>query len=117
MKKLISVMGLLVLGGLLMAAPKTVKKAGEEMLSPGRYTGTIKAFVCGGCAEWIQTKLSAVKTLEVVTADQKTRVVQFTVKKEAKVKRTDIQKVLDSAADEMGMGADFTLTELKKTLK
>lgn len=117
MKKLIGVAGLLVLGGVLMAAPKTVKKAGEEMLSPGRYTATVKAFVCDGCAEWITTKLKTEKSLEDVTADQKTRVVQFTVKKEAKVKRADIQKVLDAAAKEMGMGADFTLTELKKTLK
>lgn len=117
MKKLIGVAGLLVLGGVLMAAPKTVKKAGEEMLSPGRYTATVKAFVCDGCAEWIATKLKAEKSLQDVSADQKTREVQFTVKKEAKVKQSDIQKVLDAAAKEMGMGADFTLTELKKTLK
>lgn len=117
MKKLIGMTGLLVLGGLLMAAPKPVVKVGDDLLSPGRYSGTIKSFVCGGCAEWVQTKLSAVKVLEDVTADQKTRGVQFTVKKEAKVKQSDIQKVLDAAAKEMGMGADFTLTELKKTLK
>ncbi len=38
MKKFMGVIGVLVLGGALMAAPKTVKKAGEEVLSPGRYS-------------------------------------------------------------------------------
>ncbi len=115
MKKLTSVLGLLILGSLVLASPKVVAKAGDEVLSPGRYTATIKAFVCEGCAEWVQSKLAVVKALDQVTANQKTRVVQFTVKKNLKIKRGDIQKVLDAAAKEMGMGADFTLTELKKT--
>ena len=117
MKRITCCAWLVAMGGLLMAAPKPVTKVGDDLLAPGRYTGTIKAFVCGGCAEWVQSKLSAVKALDQVTADQKTREVQFTVKKEAKVKQGDIQKVLDAAAKEMGMGADFTLTELKKPLK
>ncbi|MBK8576495.1 MAG: hypothetical protein IPN90_12750 [Elusimicrobia bacterium] len=115
MKKLMAVVGLLVLGTVLMAATKTDKKAGDDLLSPGQYSGTIKAFVCGGCAEWVQSKLSAMKSLMDVKVDQKTRVVMFTVKKEAKVKRDDIQKVLDAAADEMGMGADYVLIDIKKS--
>lgn len=117
MKKLTGVMGgLLLLGGSLVAAPKTGTKA-EGVLAPGSYTATVKAFACGGCAEWIQSKLSAVKSLEKVSADQKTRGIRFTVKKDAQVKRSDIQKILDAAAKDMGMGADYTMGELKKTLK
>jgi predicted small secreted protein len=114
MKKVMAVVGALVMGSVLMAGTKTVKKAGDDVLSPGRYAGTIKAFVCGGCGEWVETKLSVMKSLENVSADQKTRVVQFAVKKGAKINRSDLQKVLDAAAREMGMGADFTLIDLKK---
>ena len=113
MKKLTGVMGgLLLLGGSLVAAPKTAMV--EGVLAPGSYTATVKAFACGGCAEWIQSKLSAVKSLEKVSADQKTRVVRFTVKKDAQVKRSDIQKTLDAAAKDMGMGADYTMTDFQR---
>ena len=129
MKKLTGVMGgLLLLGGSLVAAEgsalwaaasprSSAKGAVEGVLAPGSYTATVKAFACGGCAEWIQSKLSAVKSLEKVSADQKTRGIRFTVKKDAQVKRSDIQKILDAAAKDMGMGADYTMGELKKTLK
>lgn len=115
MKKLTAVMGgLLLFGSSLSAAPKTSTKAAEGDLSPGSYSATARAFACGGCAEWIQTKLSGMKSLEKVSADQKTRVVRFTVKKDAQVKRADIQKTLDAAAKDMGMGADYTLTEFQR---
>ncbi|MBL0059453.1 MAG: hypothetical protein IPP35_10165 [Elusimicrobia bacterium] len=114
MRKEIRLAGLLVLGALLGAAPVPPKKAAEEPLSPGRYSATIKAFVCGGCAEWVESHLQSQKSLENVKAVQETKALSFTVKKGAKVKRSDVQKVLDAAAKEMGMGADYEMTALRK---
>jgi hypothetical protein len=117
MKKKMQWTGLLVLGALLGAAPIPSKKAAEEPLSPGRYSATIKTFVCGGCAEWVESHLQSQKSLEEVKAVQETKALSFTVKKGAKVKRSDVQKVLDAAAQEMGMGADFEMVAFKKIPK
>lgn len=117
MNKRMGAMGILVIGCLVTAAPKAVKKTDGDVLAPGAYSATIKSFVCGGCAEWVESRLKTLKTLETVKADQETRVVQFTVKKGANLKREDLQILLDGAAKDMGMGADFTLTGLKKISK
>jgi hypothetical protein len=114
MKKWIGLGCLMLLSGWVLASPTKPNKEGDPLLAPGPYTATVPAFVCGGCPEWIQTKLGAVKSLKNVTVDHKTREVTFTVKKGAKVKRSDIQNVLDAAAREMGMGADYTLRDFKE---
>lgn len=114
MKKWMSVGCLLLLGGWALASTTKPNKDGDPLLVPGSYTATVPAFVCGGCPEWIQTKLGAVKSLKNVMVDPETRRVTFTVKKGAKVKRSDIQNVLDAAAREMGMGADYTLRDFKE---
>jgi hypothetical protein len=50
-----------------------------------------------------------------VKVDQDKKTVQFTVKKDATVKVSDLQKALKAAADRMGMGADYTLSDLHPT--
>lgn len=117
MKKWMSVGCLMLLSGWVLASSTKQNKEGDPLLAPGPYTATVPAFVCGGCAEWIQTKLGTVKSLKNVAVDQKTREVTFTVKKGAKVKRSDIQSVLDAAARDMGMGADYTLGDFKEGQK
>lgn len=93
------------------AAPATVKK--EAPLAPGAYTATLPAFVCGGCAEWVQGHLQKDKRVMDVTVDAATRALSFRVKPGVVVTATELQKILDGAAAQMGMGADYTMKGLK----
>lgn len=94
-------------------SPATESKA--DLLAVGAYTAKLKAFACGGCAEWVKEQLSSVSGLNNVRVDQATARVEFTLEKP--VSRKLIQKTLDGAAHEMGMGADYTLGDLKPKTK
>lgn len=94
---------------------KTSTESPADLLAAGVYTAKMKAFVCGGCADWVKERLTSVPGLSNVRAEQSTARVEFTVDKP--VSRKLIQKTLDGAAREMGMGADYTLGELKPKLK
>jgi len=85
----------------------------KDMLMPGTYTAKVKAIVCGGCGPLIQKTLQNFKELEAVTVDQKSSTVQFSVKKDSMTTVGDLQKALDTAAKRMGMGADYTLSDVK----
>ena len=85
----------------------------KDMLMPGTYTAKVKAIVCDGCGPLIQKTLQNFKELEAVTVDQKGKTVQFSVKKGAMTTAVDLQKALDAAAKRMGMGADYTLSDVK----
>jgi hypothetical protein len=85
----------------------------KDMLMPGTYTAKVKAIVCGGCGPLIQKTLQNFKELEAVTVDQKSSTVQFSVKKDSMTTVGDLQKALDAAAKRMGMGADYTLSDVK----
>jgi hypothetical protein len=85
----------------------------KNMLMPGTYTAKVKAIVCGECVPVIQKTLQNFKGLEAVTVDKKTSTVQFSVKKDSMTTRLDLQKALDTAAKRMGMGADYTLSDIK----
>ena len=85
----------------------------KDMLMPGTYTAKVKAIVCGECVPVIQKTLQNFKELETVTVDKKSSTVQFSVKKGSMTTRLDLQKALDTAAKRMGMGADYTLSDVK----
>jgi hypothetical protein len=85
----------------------------KNILRPGTYTAKVKAIVCGACGPLIQKTLQTFKEFEAVTVDQKSRTVQFSVKKGSMTTLVAPQKALDAAAKSMGMGADYTLSEVK----
>jgi hypothetical protein len=85
----------------------------KDMLMPGTYTAKVKAIVCGECGPQIQKTLQNFKELEAVTVDKKSSMVQFSVKKGSMPTLSDLQKALDTAAKRMGMGADYTLSDVK----
>jgi hypothetical protein len=85
----------------------------EDMLMPGTYTAKVKAIVCEGCGPMIQKTLQNFKEIEAVSVDQKSRTVQFSVKKDSMTTLVNLQKALDTAAKRMGMGADYTLSDVK----
>jgi hypothetical protein len=105
------VMAALVLSALILTGLAAAQST--DVLKAGQYTAKVKAIVCGGCGPLIQKTLANFQELEAIAVDQKTTSVQFTVKKDATVKLADIQKALDGSAKKMGMGADYTLSEVK----
>jgi hypothetical protein len=108
-RKLIVVLAAMMLPALVLA----VSPAAQDVLKAGQYTAKVKAIVCDGCGPLIQKTLQGYKELDAITIDQKTSTVQFTVKKGSTVKMAEIQKALNAAANKMGMGAGYTLSDLK----
>jgi hypothetical protein len=102
----------LILLALMVAAPIAVSQS-DDVLKPGAYTAKVKAIVCGGCGPLIQKTMTGMKEIEAVSVDQANKTVKFAVKKDTTLKVTELQKALKAAADKMGMGADYTLSELK----
>jgi hypothetical protein len=90
-----------------------VNMQSKDMLMPGTYAAKVKAIVCGECVPLIQKTLQNFKELEAVTVDKKSSTVQFSVKKDSMTTLGDLQKALDTAAKRMGMGADYTLSDVK----
>jgi hypothetical protein len=111
-KKVHIVMATLIVSALMLAGPVPAQKA-PDVLKAGQYSAKVKAIVCGGCVPLIQKTLQTFKEIEAVTVDQKSSSVQFAVKKDTTVKMADIQKALDTAANQMKMGADYTLSDIK----
>jgi copper chaperone CopZ len=86
-----------------------------DILKPGDYSAKVKAITCGGCGPLIKKTMQAMKEIESVTVDSEKKTVQFVVKKDNPLKLSELQKALNAAADKMGMGADYTLLDLKPT--
>lgn len=89
------------------AGPKTK----PQTLKPGEYSATAKAVVCSACAAAIEKTLKAFPGVEGVTVAPEGGGVRFSVKKAVKV--ADLQKALKTSSDTMGMGADYTLKDIK----
>jgi len=113
MKKHLILSVLLALPVALIAADK--KAAKINVLTAGSYTAQIKSVPCEGCAGLIEETLSKNPSLENVKVSIPNKSVTFQVKKDAKVNMTDLQASLKGAADQMGMGADYQLDQLKKS--
>lgn len=96
--------GMVVVGA--WAAPKKA-----QTLKPGKYNATAKAVVCSACAAEIEKTLKGFPGVEGVTVVPEGGGVRFKVKKA--VKLDDLQKALRADSDKMGMGADYTLRDIK----
>ena len=88
--------------------------AKSASLAPGTYTAKVKTFVCEGCGPLVQKTLAADPAVGSVSVDQETQTATFTVKKGARADLASLQKSLDAAAQQMGMGADYGLSDVKK---
>ena len=95
-------------------ASKKVRNVAPEQIGPGTYTASIKAIVCGGCGEVIEKTMKEQPGIDTASVNQEQKKVTFTVKDGAQVKVAELQKALKAAADQMGMGADYRLGDIKK---
>ena len=96
------------LSGPLLAAPKKA-----QVLKPGEYAATAKALVCEACAEEIEKTLKRYPGVEAVTVAPKDGKIQFKIKAGTTVKLDELQTALKAESDKMGMGADYTLRDVK----
>ncbi len=87
------------------SAPKT--------LAAGKYSAHVKALVCEGCAANVEQTLKTFKGLDGVSVDQAKSEVAFEVEKGAKVSVAKLQKALKASSEQMGMGADYTLRDIR----
>jgi hypothetical protein len=109
-RKLVVVIAAILLSAMVLAGAL----AAEDVLKAGQYTAKVKAIVCGGCGPLIVKTLQGFKELDAITVDPQASTLQFTVKKDSTAKFAEIQKALNAAADQMKMGADYTLKDLKR---
>ena len=106
-----AVVGLALLAAI--ATTAAVARAADDVLNAGTYTAKIKALTCKGCGPLVKKTMEGLKAIESASVDQQTSSLQFTVKKDNTIKLSEIQTALKAAADKMGMGADYTLSEVK----
>lgn len=97
------------------AAPKA--KAKPVTMKEGRYTAQVKAIICGACAPKILETVKGFPGIEGAEVDRDKSQLTFTVKAGSKVSFDKLQAKLKAASDDMGMGADYTLHDLKKVEK
>ena len=116
--RMIGMLSVVVVGGAVFGASPTTQRghADDPVLPEGRYSAKAKSLVCGGCAEAIEKAMGGVPGIATVTVDAKTGVVGFTVNKGASVAWSDLQTVLKAASDQMGMGADYRLSDFQIAL-
>ncbi len=92
------------------ALPKDTVKT----LGPGEYSAKVKSIVCSGCGPFIEKTMKALPGIESAVVNQEKQTVQFKVKKDASIKVGELQKSLQASSQRMGMGADYSLSDIKK---
>lgn len=102
----------LLAGSAFAGAPKAKAKA--QVLKQGHYTAQVKAIVCGACAPKILETVRGFPGIEDASVDQDNSQLNFSVKSGAKVSLSKLQGKLKAASEKMGMGADYTLREIKE---
>jgi len=83
----------------------------RDVLAVGKYTAKVKSIVCDECGPRIRQAMEGTQSIDSVFVDSKASTVRFQVKRA--IKLGDLQNALKSAASKMGMGADYTLSDIK----
>jgi hypothetical protein len=99
----------------LLAVLSAASGQSQDVLKPGAYTAKVKAITCSGCGPLIVKTMQGMKEIESVSVDSAKKTVQFAVKRDSTLKISELEKALKAAAERMGMGADYTLLDLKAT--
>ena len=86
----------------------------DRRLQAGKYSAKVTAIPCAACPPEIVKTLNAQAAIEDVSVDPKASAVTFTIKPGMVVLLSDLQKALKTASDQMGMGADYQLKNVKK---
>lgn len=95
-------------------AASAAGKGAKGVLKGGSYTATVAGMVCGACPPQVEKTLKTFPGIEHVAVSQEKSSVSFAVKKGASVKEAKLQAALKSASSKMGMGADYSLSDIKR---
>lgn len=93
------------------------RSTSERLLSSGYYEAKVGAIVCGGCKDLIERTMRSVDGIGAAQADEKGGTVRFAVIKGKNVQLSKLQSSLKVAADQMGMHADYSLSDIKPLKK
>ncbi len=88
-----------------------------KTLGPGKYTATVKAIVCSDCVTEIVKTMKAVSGIVSVEIDPASSRLSFIVERGHKISLAWLQKKLAAAARQVGMGADYSLRDVKMKSK
>jgi len=118
MSKYKSLLALIVCGALSATVMAVMsKEKNPQTLVAGEYTAQVKAIVCSGCGPFLEKTMKGFSGIESARANSEKLTVQFKVKKGATIKLADLQKTLQQSSDRMGMGADYSLSDIKPVKK
>ncbi len=95
----------------------TPKEKGLHTLGGGEYTAKVKAIVCSGCGPFIEKTMKGFPGIESAVTNSEKLTVQFKVKKGVTIKLADLQKSLQESSNKMGMGADYSLSDIRSVKK
>ena len=111
--KLKEVFAGLIIGVLVVSGVFAADKPAGKVLKAGTYSAKVAAIPCAACPPEIVKTLKAQPAIDEVSVNQKASTVTFTVKPGMEVALPDLQKKLKAASDQMGMGADYQLKNVK----
>lgn len=97
--------------------PRKLSKMIDKVLSSGYYDAKVEAIVCGGCKKLIEETMRSVEGVGAAQVNEKNGTVRFAVMTGKTVQLSKLQLALRTAADKMGMGADFSLIDLRPVKK
>jgi hypothetical protein len=102
------VSGLLVFGGAALWADPAVKT-----LTTGYYEALVKAIPCDCCKDHLEETIRNTDGIGAAQYNDAEGTVRFTVMKGKTLSLPQLTESLQQAQEQMGMGADYTLSEIK----
>jgi copper chaperone CopZ len=100
-----------------MGQAKPAANKPDKQLSAGYYEANVGGIVCGGCKDLIEKTMRAVEGVGAAQVDEESGTVKFAVMKDKTVHLSKLQSSLKIAADQMGMGAAYSLSDVKPLKK
>ncbi|NNN04559.1 MAG: hypothetical protein HKL90_01525 [Elusimicrobia bacterium] len=95
-------------------AANAAGKGAKAILKAGSYSAKAAALVCAACPPEVEKTLKTFPGIERVVVSREKSTVSFRVKKGFSVKTAKLQAALKAASDKEGMGADYSLSGLKR---
>ncbi len=114
MKKVMTALFLVALTAAQGFAATAAGKGTKGVLKAGSYSAKVAALVCAACPPEVEKALKTFPGIERIAVSQEKSTVSFKIKKGASVNEAKLQAALKAASDKEGMGADYSLRDLKR---
>ncbi len=114
MKKVMSALVMAALAATQGFAATVASKGTKGVLKAGSYSAKVAALVCPACPPEVEKTLKTFPGIERITVSQEKSTASFKIKKGSSVNEAKLQAALKAASDKEGMGADYSLSDLKR---